>query len=344
MDFLRLYSEKTTTNKESITTIPDIPYIPRVTANLWRENRVRSGLKNIKSGRPSNWRGNLKCSKLEKGINLENASISTGIADSSRPNTPLHPDSPISKKNSYLIITEYGIDYRALRSYKYMNDSDINSEISVCVSSSSASELSICLSSESESSVLDCDRIHNELEEPGRIKRMNRKYAKIRRKEMERENKGHKGNIHDLHRRRIYNFLMIYSVMPKIAFPVEANFQCTWYKKVLFTRTDANVKGGRYQTPANTFTPVHSKPLARRDYTHIYSYNKVMHRDTIENICTALNKTNYKVLAWYFPPSYTWKCGLRNFKCLYKMGMSTTGHQNFYVYIYIRVKNTPFGS
>ena len=38
------------------------------------------------------------------------------------------------------------------------------------------------------------------------------------------------------------------------------------------------------------------------DITHIYSYNKVMSFEDREGIAKILNRTNYKVLAWYFNP------------------------------------------
>lgn len=50
------------------------------------------------------------------------------------------------------------------------------------------------------------------------------------------------------------------------------------------------------------------------DFTHIYSYNKVMSFEDRRLICRILNKTNYRVLAWYFGFKETTACGLRNFK------------------------------
>ena len=38
------------------------------------------------------------------------------------------------------------------------------------------------------------------------------------------------------------------------------------------------------------------------DITHIYSYNKVMSFADRKDISKILNKTNFKLLAWYFGP------------------------------------------
>lgn len=49
------------------------------------------------------------------------------------------------------------------------------------------------------------------------------------------------------------------------------------------------------------------------DYTHIYSYNKVMSACDRRGICKILNRTNFKIVAWYFGPEKTRQDGLRNF-------------------------------
>jgi len=55
-----------------------------------------------------------------------------------------------------------------------------------------------------------------------------------------------------------------------------------------------------------------------------------------EGIAKILNQTNYKVLAWYFNPHETEKCGLRDFFCLGRMPMQSTGGERFTVYVYFR--------
>lgn len=73
-----------------------------------------------------------------------------------------------------------------------------------------------------------------------------------------------------------------------------------------------------------------------RDITHIYSYNKVMSLQDLAGIATILNKTNYRVLAWYFNPYDSERCGLRDFVCLGRMPMQSTGGERFTVYVYFR--------
>mmetsp|Transcript_42087 Transcript_42087/g.30858 ORF Transcript_42087/g.30858 Transcript_42087/m.30858 type:complete len:86 (+) Transcript_42087:482-739(+) len=55
-------------------------------------------------------------------------------------------------------------------------------------------------------------------------------------------------------------------------------------------------------------------------------------------ICKILNRTNYRILAWYFGFKETEHCGLRNFKLLYSMPMQSTGGEKFTVYVYYRTK------
>ena len=68
----------------------------------------------------------------------------------------------------------------------------------------------------------------------------------------------------------------------------------------------------------------------------MYSYNKVMSREDRSGIARILNKTNYRILAWYFDPKETTKCGLRDFKMLGKMSMQSTGDECFTVYVYFK--------
>lgn len=53
-------------------------------------------------------------------------------------------------------------------------------------------------------------------------------------------------------------------------------------------------------------------------------------------IAEILNRTNYKVLAWYFGPTDTERSGLRDFKLLGRMSMPSTGSEKFTVYVYFK--------
>lgn len=75
-----------------------------------------------------------------------------------------------------------------------------------------------------------------------------------------------------------------------------------------------------------------------RDITHIYSYNKVMGKDSMEGISSILNRTNWKILAWYFGPEASAKFGLKNFSILDRMPMHSTGKENFTVFIYFNTR------
>jgi len=55
-----------------------------------------------------------------------------------------------------------------------------------------------------------------------------------------------------------------------------------------------------------------------------------------EGICKILNKTNYRVLAWYCGPEETKKSGLKNFRFIKRIPMQSTGSEKFSVFIYIK--------
>lgn len=60
--------------------------------------------------------------------------------------------------------------------------------------------------------------------------------------------------------------------------------------------------------------------------------------EDLKSISEILNKTNYRVLAWYYNPNDTERCGLRDFKCLGRMPMQSTGGERFTVYVYFRTQ------
>ena len=103
---------------------------------------------------------------------------------------------------------------------------------------------------------------------------------------------------------------------------------CSWIDLVTFTVIDAAQGIKRYQDKNG------------KDVTHIYSYNKVMSQQDREGICKILNRTNYRVLAWYFGPDDTSKAGLENFRFLVRIPMQSTGGEKFSVFIYIKEQKT----
>jgi len=107
----------------------------------------------------------------------------------------------------------------------------------------------------------------------------------------------------------------------------EQGWNKDWNKNITFIEVDAS----KFESYKNS---------KGRDYTHIYSYNKVMTKETIKDLCRILNNTEYKVLAWYFNEKETRKCGLKNFMLVNKMPMLTTGGQKFVMYIYVKLKRS----
>lgn len=68
-----------------------------------------------------------------------------------------------------------------------------------------------------------------------------------------------------------------------------------------------------------------------------------MSHEDRKSICHILNKTNFRMLAWYFGPRETESCGLKHVRCLYKMPMQSTGNEKFSVYIYYRTRRLEEG-
>jgi len=48
-----------------------------------------------------------------------------------------------------------------------------------------------------------------------------------------------------------------------------------------------------------------------KDFTHIYSYNKVNVKNDCKGISEILNRTSFRILAWYFNPDKTKQTGLK---------------------------------
>jgi hypothetical protein len=75
-----------------------------------------------------------------------------------------------------------------------------------------------------------------------------------------------------------------------------------------------------------------------KDITHIYSYNKVMSLKDRRGISEILNRTNYRVLVWYFNPDHTRLSGLKHYRLIYQEPMQSTGKEKFTVYVYVKTK------
>ena len=73
-------------------------------------------------------------------------------------------------------------------------------------------------------------------------------------------------------------------------------------------------------------------------FTHIYSYNKLMGDACRKKISKILNKTNWKVLAWYSNEHQTKKSGLTHFVKIGNFQMNSTGNEKFSCYVYIKTK------
>jgi hypothetical protein len=92
-------------------------------------------------------------------------------------------------------------------------------------------------------------------------------------------------------------------------FPLQAHYTDDWFNRVSFEVVDAARIPDKY------------KDSYGNDITHIYSYNKVMSFEDRVNVSRILNHTNFKIMAWYFNPRESAKCGLKRVKLAHKMPM-----------------------
>lgn len=107
---------------------------------------------------------------------------------------------------------------------------------------------------------------------------------------------------------------------------LKAFFRNNWCERVSFEVCDAARPQEKYVDSRNS------------DITHIYSYNKVMSLDDRKNISKILNRTNFKIMAWYFGPRDSAKAGLKRVRLAYKMPMHSTGKEKFTVYVYFKTE------
>ena len=56
------------------------------------------------------------------------------------------------------------------------------------------------------------------------------------------------------------------------------------------------------------------------------------------DISKILNRTNFKLMAWYLGPRDSAACGLKRFRLAYKAPMQSTGKQKFTVYVYYKTE------
>jgi hypothetical protein len=74
---------------------------------------------------------------------------------------------------------------------------------------------------------------------------------------------------------------------------LKANYRSDWIERTEFEICDAAKYLESYAFSEG------------KDFTHIYSYNKVMSKKDCSGISEILNRTNFRILAWYFGPDKT---------------------------------------
>ncbi len=105
---------------------------------------------------------------------------------------------------------------------------------------------------------------------------------------------------------------------------MKADFRPNWFERVEFEICDAAKYLEKYVDDEG------------KDFTHIYSYNKVMSLKDCYGISSILNRTNFRILAWYFGPEKCRQSGLKHFRLVHQEPMQSTGKEKFTVYVYVK--------
>ena len=63
-----------------------------------------------------------------------------------------------------------------------------------------------------------------------------------------------------------------------------------------------------------------------------------MSDEDLKDICKILNRTNWRVLAWYFDKDTTRACGLKHFGYLGSMPMPSTGKEKFSTFVFFKTR------
>lgn len=95
---------------------------------------------------------------------------------------------------------------------------------------------------------------------------------------------------------------------------LKASYDTEWHRKVRFEIVDCGkVTDGPYLDAKG------------QPFTHIYSYTKLMSKTDRREISKKLNRTNFRLLSWFFGPNESAKCGLKRVKLVNRMSMQSTG-------------------
>jgi len=119
-----------------------------------------------------------------------------------------------------------------------------------------------------------------------------------------------------------------------LKFDVKPNYDPLYFLKTEFVVVDAG-KGCKVYDIKKDLSNL-SETAPTEHISHIYSYNKVMGESCLRGISRTLNRTNFKILAWYVNEKTTYDVGVWNVKLLLKKPMQSTGGQNFSVYVYFK--------
>ena len=76
-------------------------------------------------------------------------------------------------------------------------------------------------------------------------------------------------------------------------------------------------------------------------YTHIYAFDRVFSRVTLEALAKVLQRSPFYVLVSSRAPRIWWSCGLEKVQPVAKMRFVTTGRERCTVYIYINADFIP---
>ena len=90
-----------------------------------------------------------------------------------------------------------------------------------------------------------------------------------------------------------------------------------------------------------SFGAVNAAQLPRFEQSHIYIFDRVFSRCTIEGIAPVLQRSPFWVMISSKPPRLWWACGLSKVQPVAKMRFVTTGRERMTCYVFVNVDYVP---
>jgi len=90
-----------------------------------------------------------------------------------------------------------------------------------------------------------------------------------------------------------------------------------------------------------SFLPLDAAQLPRYEQSHIYIFDRVFSRITLEGLAPVLQRSPFWVMVSSKPPRLWWACGLSKVQPVAKLRFVTTGRERMTCFVYVNVDFLP---